>query len=336
MTKKAIKIPKKSGNTSQHDTLVKSHFQHPENVLGLIELALDPRVFALLKTETLQKLDLDLSTPALLKSITDLLFACELQDNSKVLVHIVLEHKSYPDNMVAIQLLKYMALIWDYYRRTKKQKALPFIIPLVFYHGKKKWNPKPLPELFPKNSLLQYYIPNFIMPVCNLQNISKHTLFSDIGKNTMLLLLKSLLGDNASKEIAEILDKIYIEHPDMDIVDKLELFMNYLAEVRPEITIEEIDKELAKLPSGVNMGKSFKEQWAEYSFKQGEIRGEARGIYSTMLAFLTARFTKISSSVVDKLSSIKDINTLNNLVLAIPNVESIEEFDRLIDKAVNA
>lgn len=76
-----------------HDTLIKEHFQHPENALGLIRNGLSPEMFDQLRPETLTHKGIHLATPALLKSVTDLLFSCKLKDGSDAFVHIVLEHK---------------------------------------------------------------------------------------------------------------------------------------------------------------------------------------------------------------------------------------------------
>lgn len=60
--------------------------------------------------------------------MTDLIVTCELKDGSEAFVHIVLEQKAHPDALVAVQILKYMALIWDHYRRKNPGNIrLPFV-----------------------------------------------------------------------------------------------------------------------------------------------------------------------------------------------------------------
>jgi hypothetical protein len=50
-------------------------------------------------------------------------------------VYILVEHKSYPDNRVALQLMHYMAGLW----RQWNQLPLPVIHPVVLYHGTRRW-----------------------------------------------------------------------------------------------------------------------------------------------------------------------------------------------------
>jgi predicted transposase/invertase (TIGR01784 family) len=48
---------------------------------------------------------------------SDLLYEISLTGNRKGYVYFLFEHKSYPDLFVGLQLLKYMAGIWDIHRK---------------------------------------------------------------------------------------------------------------------------------------------------------------------------------------------------------------------------
>ena len=60
-----------------------------------------------------------------------------------------IEHKSDIDYDVAMQLLRYMTVIWQEYKRNRdkankdasrrKNFCYPLIIPIVYYEGAKKW-----------------------------------------------------------------------------------------------------------------------------------------------------------------------------------------------------
>jgi len=63
----------------------------------------------------------------------DLLFSCKVEDQDAY-IRIVLEHKSYLDKELPIQLLYYNAAIWE--EATKEKDYYPPIINIVFYHGK--------------------------------------------------------------------------------------------------------------------------------------------------------------------------------------------------------
>lgn len=65
----------------------------------------------------------------------DLLLSVEDTSSQLHFVYILVEHKSYPDNRVALQLMHYMAGLW----RQWNQLPLPVIHPVVLYHGTRRW-----------------------------------------------------------------------------------------------------------------------------------------------------------------------------------------------------
>ena len=72
-------------------------------------------------------------------------------------IYILMEHKSYYDKAIFIQLLKYMLLMWE--KDIAEKKPLRVIIPLVFYHGKRKWDiPLQFIEQFKLKDELKKYL----------------------------------------------------------------------------------------------------------------------------------------------------------------------------------
>ena len=75
-------------------------------------------------------------------------------------IYIVMEHKSYHDKAVFVQLLKYMHLMWE--KDIAEKKPLRVIIPFIFYHGKRKWDiPLQFIEQFKVKNELKKYLLNF-------------------------------------------------------------------------------------------------------------------------------------------------------------------------------
>jgi hypothetical protein len=66
-------------------------------------------------------------------------------------VYVLYEHKSSPYRWVTVQLLRYMATIWQRLIDDTERHAdglLPEILPVVIYHGKEKWGaPQQFAEL---------------------------------------------------------------------------------------------------------------------------------------------------------------------------------------------
>lgn len=67
---------------------------------------------------------------------TDLLYKVPIHGKEGFLFLLV-EHKSYPERFLPLQIMEYMTQIWRKYVTThSKAKTLPIIYPVTFYHGK--------------------------------------------------------------------------------------------------------------------------------------------------------------------------------------------------------
>jgi hypothetical protein len=63
--------------------------------------------------------------------------------SSSAYVYVLYEHKSYPYRWVTVQLLLYMATLWQRLTGETAQHRsgrLPEILPVVVYHGERAWN----------------------------------------------------------------------------------------------------------------------------------------------------------------------------------------------------
>jgi len=94
-------------------------------------------------------------------SFSDLVVKCRTQaEQLPVDVYCLLEHKSFQDNDVLLQLLRYKYMMWRKDRKDKK--PLRVIIALVFYHGADEWQvPTQFIEQFPRVDEFKPYMLNF-------------------------------------------------------------------------------------------------------------------------------------------------------------------------------
>ncbi len=69
----------------------------------------------------------------------------------------MIEAQSEPDLWIAFRLMKYVILFSE--KHKKKQSKLPLIIPIVFYHGNKKYDsPRNLRDLFEDSEQAKSFI----------------------------------------------------------------------------------------------------------------------------------------------------------------------------------
>ncbi len=91
---------------------------------------------------------------------SDVIYNCQLKNGEKTKLALLFEHKRSPPKFPHIQLLEYLVSIWRY--NIENSEPLTFTIPIIFYHGERKWKNKTFPAYF-KNieTELKKYVPDF-------------------------------------------------------------------------------------------------------------------------------------------------------------------------------
>lgn len=149
----------------------------------------------------------------------------------------LVEHKSYVDYNVTMQLLRYMVFIWtDYEREINKRnpgssKAKSFryppILPIVYYEGSDKWTA----DMDFSNRILlkdvfRPFIPQFTYKLIQLNSYTKNELIEKKDELSLIMLINKLqnaeefkvlelpenylkdLSENASEEVLNIIAKV--------------------------------------------------------------------------------------------------------------------------------
>jgi len=124
-----------------HDKFFKDVFKNEENTRALLRnslpSALNSRIdYSFFSIDTSNHI-----SPQFDEGFSDLVAKTRIKtasgDFQFLDVYILIEHKSYLDNAVFIQLLWYMVSMWQ--EDLKNKVPLRVIIPIVFYHGESKW-----------------------------------------------------------------------------------------------------------------------------------------------------------------------------------------------------
>ncbi len=149
-------------------------------------------------------------------------------------IYILLEHKCYRDVAIFIQLLRYMYLMWQ--KDMDEKKPLRLIIPVVFYHGKEKWNiPRSFIEQFNvsdeiKKFLLNYRYILFDTRDWDFRDKRNEELKDNVFLLTALALMKSV-GNEEFEPVREIF-KFWHEKGFTREKDKILFFLMYISETK--------------------------------------------------------------------------------------------------------
>ena len=145
-----------------HDRFFRSVFSRPEAARDLVREYLPEDVVACLATESLEVTADSLVDDELKAHLSDVVYRVRLAGGGDAWVYVLVEHKSGPDRWVALQLLRYVTALWTRHLREGGGKPLPVVIPLVIYHGRRRWSvPAELAELVQPPQALAPYVPRF-------------------------------------------------------------------------------------------------------------------------------------------------------------------------------
>jgi hypothetical protein len=99
-----------------HDSYFRQSFETPSAVASLIRMLVSPEIVAALDLENLKALPVAHFDPDVGKRTPDLLFQCPCNTGGSV-VTILMEHKSGPNHLIALQILRYVLLLHEPYDR---------------------------------------------------------------------------------------------------------------------------------------------------------------------------------------------------------------------------
>lgn len=154
-----------------HDKFFKETFSRIDVVSNFLEELVDEKLVNKLDLTTLQIDNNSFIDEELEEHFADILYTCDYAGKGKVRIALLLEHKSYKEDHPHWQLNQYILNVWKSGFKQKKEKPIP-IIPIVIYHGKKKWSYEPMRSYFDNlDEDLLRYIPEFDFHLINLNTI---------------------------------------------------------------------------------------------------------------------------------------------------------------------
>ena len=147
----------------------------------------------------------------------------------EVFVLSLIEHKSDIDYDVAMQLLRYMYVIWQEYKVTqnriregssrRKNFRYPLIIPIVYYEGKRKWTADlNLKDRIEFSEEMEKYIPDFIYQVVSVRQYTNEELSEKHDEMSLVMLINKIQSEEDLSEFRkvseEMVESIYGNAPD--------------------------------------------------------------------------------------------------------------------------
>jgi len=294
-----------------HDITFRDIFSDNLKAKELIEIVLPEKITEIFNWETFANENESFVDEELKEFFSDILFSVNIKSGEDIKIYLLFEHKSYPDPEIWKQLITYLSRIYN-----RMEKLTP-VIPIVFYHGEKKWkisknfiDSMELPEDVKER--LAEYIPDFKYALIDLN-------IEDVDKMLISLTMKVILytfkniSDFESKEKIEnfikLAKNLFYEDSGLKMIQKLLLYLYATNEINPTEMKEAINRLISDDKGNIAMTT------AERLMKQGIEQGIEQGIHQK--AIDTAK------ALLNKKMPVKEIAEITGL--SVKEIEKLKE-----------
>ncbi|MCP4353189.1 MAG: Rpn family recombination-promoting nuclease/putative transposase [Desulfobacterales bacterium] len=188
-----------------HDKFFKETLTRRENALSFFREYLPADIAAKLDWRTLKITKETFVEPELRERFSDILYEI-LAKGRQVFIYLLLEHQSAVDVRMSLRLLGYIVRIWELYcKQNPEAEKLPGIVPVVFYHGREKWDVSvQFGDLIDAPELTAGFIPDFKYLLKDFSPAGNE----EIKGSIMLRLFLNLTGRIFSPDFAEHFERM--------------------------------------------------------------------------------------------------------------------------------
>ena len=283
-----------------HDAFFKHYLSQPAVASDFLRHHLPAEVVALLDLQHL-RLEKDSFVDEKLRSyFSDLIYTAMTHDANPVAVALLAEHKSYPDDWVDFQVLRYKVGYWvrefeaieaevEKQRaeaksaaeaglppplRTKARTTLTPILVILVYHGKDEWQ---IPLRFarhltgmedpasPLSQVMGRYVPDFEPHFVNVSAMTDDAIRGEVKTRLMLTVLKYIFDDRLDGRLGEILAMASEVLRQPSGIEMVMALLRYITRSAVKLNRTEITQQLlAYLPKeGGFLMETLAQEWIE-------------------------------------------------------------------------
>jgi predicted transposase/invertase (TIGR01784 family) len=312
-------MPKPAANI--HDAFFKKVLGDAESAGAFLREHLPPDVAELLGPEPPERVESSFVDEGLAQHQSDLLFRVHLRTgNAPAFAYVLMEHKSAPDPLARLQLLRYVVRILVSWYEQNKQLPLPPVLPLLAHHGPKGWQLScEFADLFGDVATpLRQYLPSFRHELVDLGRIDDGALSAQVRLRAFLKALKySLRPDLPTR-----LDIILAEGSSLELVD-LVLILTYFDKGPAAVSDEQVRCALQRLvPDRENEIMTL---FGQKHFNEGVAKGRTEGEANALARLLERRFGSVSNRDRERILSadLTSLQTWFERAIDAPDLTSV-------------
>ena len=305
--------------------VAESFFRHylPENIVRHIDFAL------------LEITDGSYVDEKLKDKHADIVYKTRIKDATAFL-YVLFEHQSAPDPMMAFRLLCYMVNLWKaYLDQHPAERQLPFIIPMVLYHGARKWDsPEHFREMFAENADFSVFIPNFTYHLFDLSKYQDHMLMigDSMALAAVLHMFKHIFDADFHQHASHALKVLSQVRDRPKLLKFLEILLRYVYHARNddrETVREYIDQGLQHFNDEKIMeaAMTVAEQIKQEGRQEGLQAGRQEGITFLIQKLINKRFGNVPPRLKQKLLQ-SDLDILDKFGESIFDFKDLKDAEK--------
>lgn len=258
------------------------------------------------------------------REFTDLLFRLRLKTGGDALAYVLVEHKSAPDKLARLQLLRYIVRVLVNWHETHDTLPLPPVVPLLAHQGPGGWKIstefRDLYGTVPES--LRPYLISFRHALVDLAQIEDSALSAHFRLRSFLRALKYV----QRKDLSNLFERLLLDAEALDNED-IEQILSYVAKGPVAVSMDIVQQALHRLdPSRKEhvmkgFGMVAAQPYIEQGIKQGlaeakarlaeaaEAKGHVKGQAKALIRVLKKRFGRLPPHL-HKLISAADVTSI--------------------------
>ena len=275
-----------SKTPTPHDAFFRASFERVEIAQNYLQEYAPPDLVAQLNLEAMQLVSDSFIDEELDKEQSDVLYKAQLANGESVYVYFLFEHKSYPDKMVAFQLLRYQVRIWE--RQWQNDRQLSPIIPLVIYHGPRPWNvPTDFASLLINNAKqaewLKPHLPRFEYEIRDFSHFSDEEIRGRLWLRVALATLRAIRDPDLHEQLPQLMELIFALEEEHTGLEYIRLILYYLSKGTEKVSREQLQQVLLQQGSkGEKLMGTIAQEYIREGIEIGMEKGMEQGMERTL------------------------------------------------------
>ena len=328
---------------ASHEGLFLKVFKDKENTKHFLREHLPEGVLDHADLDSLYLENVSYLDDNLRKHFSDLVFSVRIgeEEFSAAKVYLLFEHKSSPEPLVGMQVLRYMALQWKemYDQGQTVGGKLPPIIPIVIYQGRGAWQARAsFQELVEMPSeAFKVFVPDFTFAFFNIGKVDEEKVQENVVLKFYVAIIKALDSPELRDLLPQLTQGLYESLGQRTALEYIEIFFKYLTKATEAVGREDYAKALGKIPEGgdeimTTLAEEWKQEGREEGRKEGVQKGKIESTQDLLIEILEDELDVPSQNLINNIRSIKSYEILRGLFKKARKANSLEEFQKELNK----